>query len=239
MALSLLDIVNRAQDELGLSRSSAVAAATDPQARQLFALANAAGRAFMRRHAWGDLITLATITTVAGTSDYSVPADFARLVPQTNWDRTTKLRIGGPDTPQLDRFRRETTLTTSPLNRVFRQIGLSAIRVFPTPNASGNTLVYEYVSRRWARSAAALAQDEFQADSDTSVFNADLIVRELKWRFRAAKGLAADIDKADADDVLNQLIAADTGMPTLSAAARDDAETLVGLRNIPDSGYGA
>jgi hypothetical protein len=238
MALSsLLDIVNRAQDELGLVRSGAVAASTDPQARQLFALANAAGRAIARRHAWGDLITLATITTVGGTSDYAVPGDFDRLVPQTHWDRSSKLRIGGPDTPQADRFRRESTPTTPSLHRIFRQIGSTAIRVFPTPAASGQTLVYEYVSKKWARGAGGAAQLEFSADADISVFNPDLMVRELKWRFRAAKGFSADAEKAESDDLVKQLIAADTGMPTLCAASHAGLR-LLGAGNIPDSGYG-
>src|SRR5262249_22225971 len=204
---SLLDIVNRAQDELGLPRSIAVAASTDPQARQLFALANAAGRAILRRHAWGDLIALATITTAAGVADYAVPADFARLVPQTHWDRGNRRPIDGPDTPQRDRARREASVGVSPLNRAFRQIRAWAIRVFPTPTAAGQTLVYEYVSNRWARGPGGAGQAEFQADTDTSVFNPDLLVRELKWRFRAAKGFAADADKAEADEMLQHLVA--------------------------------
>jgi hypothetical protein len=239
MALSsLLEIVNRAQDELGLPRSTAIAASTDPQPRQFYALANAAGRAIMRRHAWGDLRTLGTITTVASTSDYSLPSDFARLVARTLWDRTNKIDIT-LDTPQIMRFRTETNLSTSPLNRSIQQLGQTSLRVFPTPTASGNTLVYEYVSKKWARSAASVAQEEFQADTDTSVFNADLLVRELKWRFKAAKGFACDAERGEADTLLNQLIAADTGMPTISAAPQDNTAVLVGFGNIPDSGYGS
>ena len=108
MGLStLLEIVTRACDELALPRPSAVAGAADNQTRQLLGLLNRGGKAMMREHAWRDLVTLGTITTVNGTEDYAYPADFDRLVAETEWDRTNDWRLVGPLWPQEDRWQRE------------------------------------------------------------------------------------------------------------------------------------
>jgi len=236
--LSLLDIVNRVQDELALPRTAAVAASIDPQVRQLYALVNAGGRAIMTKYTWGGLRTLRTFPTVAAQSDYTVPADFDRLVPQTQWDRVNMRKLG-VDTPQLMRARLEAGVVQSPFNRTIQQIGRTAIRVFPTPTAAGQTLVYEYVSTNWARAAGGIPQPEFQADSDTSVFVPDLHVRDLKWRFLSAKGLPAEAAKLEFDDKLKEAIAAETGMPTLTMGGDDEDDGLLGIDNVPDSGYGA
>lgn len=222
MALeTALEIAKRAADELGLARPSVLAGQTTGFAPQFLALLNAGGREFMRIHQWGDLVTLGTITTVADQSDYAVPDDFNRMVADTSWDRTTDRRMWGPDSPQRDRWRRESGLSTSSIDRHFRLIGNSYIRVFPTPTAAGETIVYEYVSSKWAASSTGTAQYEFEADGDTCIFDPDLMVKDLKYRFLLAKGLpSSEVMKAERDAALASWIGADLGGTTLSLTNR-------------------
>jgi hypothetical protein len=215
-----LEIAQRAMDELGLPRPTALATSTSVQSRQLLALLNAGGREFMRVHEWGDLITLATVTTEADESDYAVEADYHRMVDETHWDRTNDRRMGGPDSPQKDRWQRESGIALGSIHRTFRQIGKTEVRIYPTPTVADETLVYEYVSRYWARSADADAKEEVTVDTDYTVFDADLMVKDLKWRFFAAKGWAAEALKAERDAALAALISADVGGKTLSLAGR-------------------
>jgi hypothetical protein len=97
MAFStVLEIINRAADEIGLSRKTAVVGSSDNETRQLLAHANAAGRDLMRAHDWGALQTLGTITTANGTATYDLASDYDRMIADTAWDRTTTWQVAGP-----------------------------------------------------------------------------------------------------------------------------------------------
>lgn len=224
MALSsLLDIVKRATDELALSQPTAIASLTTVDPRQYLALLNTAGRELMKEHDWGDLITLTTIITVSGTSDYAVASDYDRMVADTQWNRTTTFPITGPIPAQYDRAIRESSIAQAGVFYRFRQIGKTYVRITPTPTVSSETLAYEYVSAKWARSSGNAAQLEFQADTDTSVFDANLLVKELKWRFISSKGFDASALKIECDRLKELIIAGDIGGTVLNLGGSDDA----------------
>lgn len=235
MALTtLLQIVQRAADEMGVPRPSAVAGNTDLQAQQLYAFANAVGADLAECHPWTALQTNYTLTTVAGQSDYPLPADFAGFVADTMWDRSHHWRLLGPDTPQMDRALRDSGLT-SPVYRRFRRFG-SVIRINPTPTVNGETLGYEYVSNAWARSSGGAAQSEFAADTDTTIWPGRLLVDGLKVKYMAAKGMYADPLRDDFEARRDRLVAADLGNGTLDMGGGDD---LVPISNpgIPDGNW--
>ncbi len=217
MALqTLLQIVNQAEGELGLPLSGAVAGATSGQASQMFALINSCGRKLALAHTWGDLQVQGSITTQIGVSLYPTPADYSRMVSETQWDTSTKWPLNGPVTPQLFRALTEGPYAW-PSNRViFRQAGFRNIQVYPTPQSAGVAYNYAYISDKWALSVAMVAQDQFLADTDTSYFVSDLLVADLKWRWNAAKGLGmAGSLKIERDELLDQLKGADMGGKTL------------------------
>lgn len=241
MAFStILEIVNRAADELGLSRKTIVVASTENETRQLLAAANAAGRDLMRCHDWGALQTLGTITTADGTSSYALASDYDRMIADTAWNRSTDWQMVGPDTVQLNRALLEGVAQIGARNR-FRLTG-TAVSVYPTPTAV-ETLVYEYVSKKWAQSyddelnpTVATAQLEFLADSYTSVFDPDLMKAEIKWRFMAGKGLFADGLKDDALSIRDLKIAGDIGGTVLSMVPEISPD-FISRDNIPDGSW--
>jgi len=108
MALStLLEIGNRAADELSIAHQSAYVGSVVPDARTLLACANTAGRDLMRAHDWGALQTLGTIATANGTASYPLAVDFDRMISDTGWDRSNDWMMVGPDTPQINRYLNE------------------------------------------------------------------------------------------------------------------------------------
>jgi hypothetical protein len=235
MAFStLLEIIQTATDELGLPRPVAVAASADIQSRQLYAAANAAGRALMRAHPWASLQAVGTITTANGTVSYSLASDYDRMIQDTGWDRTNHWRMVGPDTPQANRELLESNLVQVGVNKRFRLKG-TTVSIFPTPSTV-ETLVYEYVSNEWAASSAGVAQTSFLIDTDTSIFDPDLVKAEIKWRFMSAKGMFADGLKAEADDLRNLKIAGDLGGTVLSMEP-DRAPPFLSLNNVPDGNF--
>lgn len=235
MALStLLEICQRASDELSIARQSAYVGGSTSDSRTLLACAQAAGRELMRAHEWGALQTLGTITTANGTSSYALASDYDRMISDTGWDRTNDWMMVGPDTPQINRYLNESGVAQTGVRKRFRLQGTSLV-IFPTPTAIA-TLVYEYVSGKWARSSGSVAQAEFAADSDTTVFDADLMRAEIKWRYLAAKGMAFDDAKAEAFMIRESRIAADLGGTSLSMSPAPGAQ-FIELDNLPDNSW--
>lgn len=231
---SLLDIIKRATDELGLPRPVAVAANVDPQVIQLFAAANAAGRDLMRSHDWSFLQQTGTITTANGTSLYALAADYDRMIPDTGWNRSTHWRMVGPDSPQANRELLESSLVQVGVNKRFRLLG-SNVSIFPTPTAV-ETLVYEYVSNKWALSSTVTLQTEFLSDTDTSLFDPDLLKAQIKWRFMSSKGMYADGLKGEADGIRDLKISADLGGTILSMEP-DRAPPFLSMNNVQDGNF--
>jgi len=236
MALStLLEITKRACDELVLARPTVLVAGTDPEHYLLLACANAAGRDLMRAHHWSALQTTGTFSLVNGTATYALATDYDRMIPDTAWDRTNDRFMVGPDNPQTYFYLTESGVADSTLNKRYRIVGTNAI-FWPTPSAT-ETAVYGYISNKWARSSGGTAQTEFAADTDTTVFDPDLMKAEIKWRFAAAKSLPSmDFHKREAMDMRASRIAADVGGAKLNMSP-DPAGMFVELDNIADASW--
>lgn len=236
---SVKEIVQRACDELTLPRPTAVIGASDPQARQLLALLHQEGRYLMKggikKHNWSFLRTLYTFPTVASTSTYAVPSDFDRMIDDTFWDQTNNTKVMGPDVPAVDRWRQQSVSGSVGIHKNFRVVG-SNVQLYPTPDAVA-TMGYEYISTKWARSNASVAQSEFLADTDTSLFDPYLLILGLKWRFLAAKGLEASAAKLEYDDYYESTVAGDSAGETLRLDGSGMGAQFISLDNVPDSGY--
>ena len=220
MSETLLDLIQQAADELaidGTTPSTVIGNTTDEFTRTLLAQANAAGRDLARRYEWGGLMTLATIPTVPGQSDYSLPADFYRMVNDTTWDTSTGWSVPGPLTPQAEQYLLDSQAGVATIYRQFRQIGRSTIRITPMPTDASGRIVFKYLSRNWVvLQGGSLTANTFANDTDTTVFDFDLMVRAVKWRWRSAKGFDASEAKAEYDDALQAIMAADQGGGTLN-----------------------
>lgn len=232
---ALLSIVQRTCDELTLPRPSSVYASTDPQVRQLLALLQAEGRYLMTCHDWSFLRTLYTFPTVASTATYAVPADFDRLIDDTMWDQTNQMKLCGPDQPQVDRWRQQSTTGQVGIRKNYRVLG-SNIQLFPTPD-SVVTIGYEYISNKWARSNVPAAQNEFLADTDTTYFDPYLMIKGLKWRFLSANGLEATASKLEYDSYLDATKNKDNAGETLRMDNAGYGQQFLSLDNLPDTGY--
>lgn len=235
MGLSTLaEIADRAADELVIARPGTYVSSIVPAARRLLACANAAGRDLMRAHDWGALQALGTVTTAIGTASYPLATDYDRMISDTGWDRSNDWMMVGPDSPQINRYLNESAAAHVGPRKRFRLQGPNIV-IFPTPTAI-ETLVYEYVSNKWARSSVGAAQLEFVADTDTTVFDPDLMRAEIKWRYLAATGMAFDDLRADAMGIRDSRIGADLGGTTLNMSPTPGAQFLE-LDNLPDSSW--
>lgn len=233
---TLLSIVQTVQDELGLPRAGSVATNSNTTERQMMALVNREGKALVKLSEWPILVprTPATITTVAGTGVYNVPSDFDRWIDETAWDRTNHWQMMGPDSPMEDRARIESLVASTSPSRFFRYVG-GAIRVFPTPTVSDETLVYEYVSKNWCQDGST-PKSEMNKDTDEPLVDDQLLILGMKWRFLSQKGFDATPARMEYDLYLNSKIGSDSGGGVMCMDGSSGGGLADGS-SVPDSGY--
>lgn len=314
MAQTLLQLVNQAQAELGVTVSSTVAANTARPVVQMFNLINGVGQDLQREYEWQGLTkrhqfqivfyqytgnttldsttlsvlssttgltttptyfmvsgpgiptgaTLVSVnsgaatavmsiaaTATASTVDllfsqylYDFPADFDRVIDDTEWDKSDHWQLLGPSTAQQWEYLFSGWIATGP-RAVFRFLG-NKFAIWPAQN-NDLYMGFEYLSNLWVTAAAGVAPTKtaFSADTDTCSFPDRLMIESLKLRWRVAyptPALAAMYTKEEIQSgfpsrILNIAKAADAGSQSLSMSARKPS-LLLDERNIPDSGYG-
>lgn len=185
--MSLLTIIQTAANLLSLPAPTVVVGSTDVQVLQLYSLANEEVRELTRDFDWQALRAQKTFLTVADEDQPdAVPADWMRFLSDSFWNRTTRLQLIGPITPQLW----QAILAQPQLNRVF----LTWIRrgnvfkITPTPPAD-QEIAYEYISKNCVESDGGALQPQFEADTDEALLDEYLITLGVRWRFRKSKNL--------------------------------------------------
>lgn len=233
--LTLKQLCDAAREELGWTKPNSYAGSTDDDGLQTYRLANRQGRDLAdQAHPWEELKTEGTITLVAGTQSYALPADFRYLIPSTVWD-TDAERIGiGPLTP-FEWARSQSSGTIFGLNwRYEIRGGDFVLDQAVEAGDAGKTLSFEYISSYWAKSSGGTNKLRFDADTDTQRFDDDLFVEGLIWRLRKSKGFEWESHAALYQNQLNRVMARDGGMRDVSLRRPADLLRV----NVPEQSYG-
>ena len=186
-------------------------------------------------------VTLSQVATATGTvtlnfckTKYANPSDFDRQIDRTQWDKTRHWEMLGPETAQQWQWLKSGYISTGPRMR-FRRLG-GTFQIWP-PIAANEYLGMEYVSSNWARDNAGTPKGSFTVDTDTCIFPDRLMVLGLKQKYFEVKGFDTTALTRDYADELSISKANDMGAATLSFAPQV-SQVLIGVANIPDSGYG-
>ncbi len=302
MALTCLEIVTAAYQEMGLTAPSAVVGSSDPQVLQFLALANRVGVDVAKDYEWRRLgkqyvfqtTASATVTgdttldsivvtgvpstaalsagmVVSGTGipdfasivsvdsatqftmdmaadesgtgstityyvqDYALPSDFSKMISKTNFDRTDHWSNLGPKSAQEWQWLQSGNISTAPRFR-YRIFG-NKLRFFPAPGAVIN-MVYEYSGLWWvlASGGTAPTKAKFTLDTDTSIFNDDVMVLGLKYQWFRANGLDFALPLAEFMRALDIEKAQDEDNPTLNLAPRLPSQ-LLNISAIPEGSW--
>jgi hypothetical protein len=296
MPLTLLQIINTAQNELGLPASATIVGNTDPTTVQMFALTNRILDELRRLHPTGwsammsefnivvntPILTTANITNnspvvtniLAGTGSlaaqfwavsgnsipqaariksvdsatqitmtmeatgtvtagaitfaqdtYAYPTDYDFTQNRTQWDRSNRWELLGPDSPQMDQWHRSGIVATGP-RRHWRKIGdlANQFRIWPQPVEIANPLqlAFEYLSVNGValNGNSATTARYFANDTDQPFLDDQALIMGLKWRFFQIKGFNFADLKNDWLDYVNSLIGRDEGAATLNMVKR-------------------
>lgn len=235
------NIINDAAVELGLISTDIPEPweSTDANIVQLCRLLKSVGQDLLRDYAWTHLQKTYAFETTGGIEAYDLPDDFARVLDQTQWNRTQQMPLLGPVAAQGWQYLKAVN-TVGAGYRLFRIVG-DQFLLNPIPTGE-DQVAYEYVSRYWVRHLDDVEPtDEALLDGeDTLYFDRRLLVCGVKLAFQRAKGFDATAAKADFDEALARARGADGAAPVLSLNGRGAlGERFVGPRNLPDTGFGS
>lgn len=219
--MTALSMVQTACAWLSLPIPPAVFSATDPQTIQLRSLLN---EELLELRTWPDtywrkLMRQKTFVTVAADTqtDDPIAEDYDHMIDNSMWDRTACRPVVGPISPQTWQAWKARPVLTS----IIYGYRLRGNEFLTAPNPpAGDTVAYEYISKWGVYSDGADEpdQEEFTADTDTSVFNETMMQRGLRWRFLRAKGLSYSQEYQEWITLVQREAARSKGIPTLNTA---------------------
>ena len=232
---------------IGFGVPSTLNVSNDPTAPLMLALLNRSGRVLAAKRgpfgeSWPELVREYIIHTVAGVRDYALPQDFANLITESVWDRSTYREAPGPLTPQeyqrlqgglLD------TVALTPRYRIALNEDTSTVGLAFDPIPSGaEEIAFEYISTSWARESASspIALNRLTRDSHLPVFPDHLMELDLEWRVRKAQGLNYRSDIAEFEMERDRLFSQKIGLRDVYMAPQH--EDILRDGNVPESGFG-
>jgi hypothetical protein len=191
--------------------------------------------------ALGTTVTISGVATgdgsgeyIFGQTKYPLPAGYDRITDRTQYDKSKRWEMLGPETAQQWQWLKSSYISTGP--RIRWRIMGQTFQIWPL-TSTNEYLGFEYISVNWALSSAGAGQTQFLADTDTCIYPDRLMVLALKKKYFEVKGFDTSAFQRDYDMQLNIAKANDQGSPTLSLAPRT-ANVLIGWENIPDAQYG-
>ena len=215
--MTLLTLINGAQDTIGLARSSSVVSSTDGNVRTLLALAQTEGQELIERFAWPATQLEASHTTLAaelqGDMETIAPG-FGYIINQSFWDRTLTQPVTGPLSPQEWQFLKA-RVTTGPYASY--RITAGNLYAYPAP-AAGNDWRFEYQTVNFCESSGGTGQSAWAADTDVGVLDENLMQLGVVWRFKKKNGLDYSEDFRNYEQKIANETARAGGKPVLNMA---------------------
>lgn len=202
-SLTLANILDATLQGAGFVKFSSYVGSSSAGALQMIALANDAANA-LRRYDWNALRVRTTQALTTGTDTYALPTGFWYYVPDTMYKDNSTNIAQLPTSPQEWAYIKASDGSGRGPNyrvRFMRTSSTDAAGVLHVDGATtGDTLAYEYVDSRPIRATGAAPytfKERFTADSDIWLLDDELIVKDMRWRFKQAKGMPWQPDYND------------------------------------------
>ena len=192
--------------------------------------------------ALGTTVTINSVATGDGSGQYTfgqvkypLPSGFDRIADRTQYDKSKRWEMLGPESPQQWQWLKSSYISTGP--RIRWRIMGQEFQIWPL-TSTDEYLGFEYITTNWAFDSSGNQIAQMSNDNDTCCFPDRLMTLGLKKKYFEIKGFDTTAFQRDYDMQLNIAKSNDQGSPTLSLAPRT-ANVLIGWENIPDANYGA
>ena len=242
-----LHIAQRVASMIGFEQPSTLHSTSESNAPLMLALLNRSGQVLASKRgpfgeSWPELVKEYIITTTAGVRDYALPQDFANLITESVWDRSTYREAPGPLTPQEYQRLQGGLLDTVALTPRYRlslneDTGTVRLKFDPIPSGA-EQIAFEYISTSWARESAGspIALRRLTEDTHLPVFPEHLMELDLEWRVRKSQGLSYRTDIAEFEMERERVFSQKVGLRDVYMAP--NYEDILRDGNVPESGFG-
>jgi hypothetical protein len=193
--MSLLSIVQEATLLCGLAAESsptAVMNSTDPNIREMRALAQLEGDILARADSWRGLKVLGTLTGDGTSTTFDLPTDFHRFASgAVFWlDESPELPLAMVTSDEMLSLKASGIEPVDPVWRIFGD----QIEFYPAPE-NGEIINTEYRSKYWIiDNDGTTRKAAWAVDTDYTAIPERLITLGVIWRWRKMKGLDYDED---------------------------------------------
>jgi hypothetical protein len=181
-----------------------------------------------------------SVTYTLTQSTYFLPPDFKTMVPQSGWDRTNRLPLGGPLTEQEWQYLAG-RLVGVVFTVLFRPMQQQMYFYPETACPGGHQIAFEYETNYWVAPAGSLlpGSDTVVSSSDVVLFDKLLMRKALIWAFKDAVGFDTTSALAQYEGALGREEGDDTNPKVLSLNKKGVVgDRLIGDRNVPLTGFG-
>lgn len=205
---------------------------SDPSIVQLLEFANVVG-ADLTSKVNDQLRREVTFVTAGGATSYAMPSDFVAMVDQTGWDRTSVQEMFGPVSSAYANYLKAWN-SGSLISIPFRIQGNRL--TFPVAPADGLTCAFEYISSYWVQTAASGTgpdANHVTASSDFVLYDPNLFVMGLVYRFLTAKGRDTTAAWATYKDRLDFVMGKNVGGSVLSLSGGSTTGRFMDEGNYP------
>lgn len=167
--------------------------------------------------------------------EYPLPADWKKQLPQTEWDRTNRWPLIGPQTPQMWQSLKS-GIVYAGIGEHFRISG-NSITLTPPPS-DGLLIGFEYLSKNWVVGSDGVAKSSFTADDDTFIYDSSILVLGVKSLFFQAKGFDSSLETSQYAALVSRAQAQDHSAPLLSLTGRLGRRRFIDNCNVPEGNWG-
>lgn len=218
---NLLEIVQSFCGTTGLTKPVTVTASTDDQIIQILGLLNEGLTELVSKYKWPQLRLEASFTSSAAETQgelAELAPGFKAMVPDTLWNLTRQQRAVGGMSPQQ-------TQAIKASNMGIGSIPSYSIRegqlLFVPSQPPSEAYRFEYISQYAVRAQDGKLKEHFTADKDVPILPDTLLIADLRWRWKAEKGLAYAENMRTFETICKQAFVDALGAGKISLATGD------------------
>lgn len=172
-----------------------------------------------------------SFTLTSASSTYALPSDFLSIVPDTMWIQDSLWRVDFPTDPTLWAYLRA---SAGPPGIFVRCRLINGFFEFYEPQ-EGLVVGYEYYSNGLIQDGTTGEPKQFfSQDSDIWLLDDALIIADIKWRYKAEKGLDYQSDYKMYQARLNAFLGTQGGAKTIMPTYPWTPEPLANLWQLPE-----
>ena len=166
--MTIATVITNVANEAGYTIESNILTSNETTTKQLLAIAQRINRDIFEAYPWPKCYASGSITLVAGTATYELPAAFSWYQYETFWNSSTRWRILGPMSEQDYADIRGFGLNPTIYQRFqIRGINNAQLLISPTPGSNYNNdiIIFEYIADRSVRPRTWTTATPFAANS--------------------------------------------------------------------------